>query len=422
MISLGTDPLQAVHLVEDAVRQASALSRSVAILPFEARMSAFDALSHALLARDIEDAEHLTAAGLPFLSGFLGRQSLETVVARNFPAAGALGGFVPLDGRKSLRLVPRGVVCHWLAGNVPLLGLFSWALSALVGNVNVLRLSSRQDDLLTPVLRRLAAISPEGKQIASEAFVVNFDRDDRPAHEAMSHAADVRVAWGGREAVESVMTLPCRWECETVVLGPRVSFAVVDPAVLTTRAVGRLATDIAFFDQQACSSPQVVFVKAGHGSTEFERFVDRFTAAFSTQSRVFERHPLDAGETYRIVLDRARVNLRGGLLRSDAGTQWTVAIADQPEAAVLCANRFVQVVGVTDVLDALPHLPLNVQTVVTALSPEDTCRFTDAASLRGVCRFPRPGEGNHFEDPWDGIPLLSRLVRWVVRTDPPPLT
>ena len=29
---------------------------------------------------------------------------------------------------------------------------------------------------------------------------------------------------------------------------------------------------------------------------------------------------------------------------------------------------------------------------------------------RGVCRFPAPGEGNHFETPWDGNPLVSRLV------------
>jgi hypothetical protein len=32
--------------------------------------------------------------------------------------------FVPTEERKSLRLLPKGVVCHWVAGNVPLLGMF----------------------------------------------------------------------------------------------------------------------------------------------------------------------------------------------------------------------------------------------------------------------------------------------------------
>ena len=42
------------------------------------------------------------------------------------------------DYRK-IRAVPRGIAVHWLAGNVPLLGMLALAQSILTKNVNILK-------------------------------------------------------------------------------------------------------------------------------------------------------------------------------------------------------------------------------------------------------------------------------------------
>ena len=317
-------------------------------------------------------------------------------------------------------MIPRGVACHWVAGNVPLLGVFSWALSAVVGNVNVVRVSTRADDLLSPMLELLSRVSPVGFSLSADTLVLRFPRDDDASHRAMSAVADVRIAWGGREAVESVLGLPARWDAETVILGPRMSLAVIDPDLVTDRVLSRLATDVAYFDQQACSSPQWVFVRRTGPPSAFDRFVNRFTEAFSAQAITLGRHTLDCGETYQIELDRARVLLEGGQLHRDGETRWTVAVLDAPNARVACANRFVQVIPYEDVSEVVKWIPENVQTAVTLLPEDEAGRFTAAAALQGVCRFPRPGEGNHFENPWDGIALISRLTRWVIRTEAAP--
>jgi acyl-CoA reductase-like NAD-dependent aldehyde dehydrogenase len=386
---------------------------------YSERLAILDALSDALLARDPEVSRVLPAAGIAFAAAFLRSTNLQHLVRRELANEAALSGFVRIDDRKSLRVLPRGVACHWIAGNVPLLGLFSWALSAVLGNVNVVRLSSRSDDFLSPILRLLAATSPGGKVLARETLVVQFPRDDEQSHRVMSAAADVRVAWGGREAVEAVMALPARWDCETVVLGPRMSIAVVDPAQTSVRTLGRLASDVAYFDQQACSSPQWVFVKRPQQGDVFDRAVQEFADAFAVQARTLGRHALDHGETYRIELDRARVLLDGGNLHRDQQTAWTVAVLDEPDPRLACANRFVQLVPFREVEDIIRWIPSNVQTAVTLLDDDDLARFSELAARRGVCRFPRPGEGNHFESPWDGIPLVSRLTRWSIRTQPP---
>jgi hypothetical protein len=384
------------------------------------------ALTYAHRLQALDDlAEHLVqhgsqlgrVPGLAFLAGFLRGANLTHLVARELPVPQALEGFTPIDSRKSVRLLPRGVVCHWTAGNVPLLGMFSWAVSALLGNRNVVRLSTRADDLITPLLRRMASLSAAGRTLAAETTVLRFDRDDAAIQEAMSRLADVRVIWGGEDAVEAIRALPCGWESDTVVLGPRVSVAVVDPRLATDGLIRRLVTDVVYFDQLACSSPQWLFVKGRPGQPPFDTTVAWLAREFDALSRAFPRRTLGYDETYRIQLDRARVVIDGGDLRRDAGTQWTMAVVDAPQDRLACTNRFLQVVPFTALDEVTSQLPRNVQTAVTLLGEVDFERFTEDAARRGVCRFPRPGEGNHFETPWDGVPLLMRLTRWVVRTE-----
>ena len=386
---------------------------------YRERLDALEGVSDALLAGKLAQHEAVGPIGVPFLATFLRRSHLEGLLAREIRVE-ALERFAPWGDRSVLRLGPRGVVCHWMAGNVPLLGMFSLAVSMAVGNVNIVRISRRQEDFLSPVLAILRAVSDIGRQLADETLVVEIDREDRDSQSAVSAAADVRVVWGGQEAVEAVVSLPHRWDCDTIVLGPRTSLAVVDPAEMTEGHIRRLATDIVYFDQLACSSPQVVFAKGQVGQESFDRFFSEFVSSFSSQALTIQRHTLDEAETYRIVLDRTRLALSGAQVRSDQDTQWTVALVQRPDARVAGQNRFIQVVPFADVEDVYDFIPKNIQTVVIGLNRPDTERFSEGAVIRGVCRLPRPGQGNHFETPWDGIPLAARLTRWIVRTDQPP--
>lgn len=404
-------------LSEALVQLRQLAQRPERALPPE-RIAALGALSDAMLARRQELGAQLPGVGLAFLVAFLRPEHLHEALARELPQVEALERFVRVAERKSLRVLPAGTVCHWIAGNVPLLGMFSWAISALLGNLNVVRLSTRQDDFLSPLLGLLAETSPAGRQMAEESLVVTFDREHQEAQRLLSEAADVRIAWGGAEAVEAIRSLPADWHTSDIAMGPRMSLAVVDPAQLSDAVINRLAIDAVYFDQLACSSPQQVFVRGQADSPEVRNFVQRFTQAFARQALANPRHGLDFAETYRIHLDRSRLLLAGQALEHDRQTQWTVALVDAPQPQVSCANRFIQVIPFTRLATVYSAIPSNVQTVITALGSAEFAEFTEAASRLGVCRFPQPGEGNHFEVPWDGIPLVSRLTRWVLRTDP----
>ena len=91
----------------------------------------------------------------------------------------------------------------------------------------------------------------------------------------------------------------------------------------------------------------------------------------------------------------------------------------QPHAQVVGANRFVQIMPFDSVDFICSYIPRNVQTVIT-VSPavEGQAIYRRRCLLWRMSFSPSQEKGHHFETPWDGIPLVPRLTRWVVRSNP----
>ncbi|MFM8289975.1 MAG: acyl-CoA reductase, partial [Planctomycetaceae bacterium] len=87
-------------------------------LPFPERLAALERLGQALVERRATLPPVLAGTGVAFLAAFLQRCSLEGYVQREIPRPESLERFVECGDRKSLRVLPRGLVCHWIAGNV----------------------------------------------------------------------------------------------------------------------------------------------------------------------------------------------------------------------------------------------------------------------------------------------------------------
>ena len=86
----------------------------------------------------LQEKEIARLEGVPFLSAWLRKVNLEKIIIKNLGSFEILKDFVG-EGRKKIKAQPRGVVCHYIAGNVPTLGLFSMIQSMLVGNANIVK-------------------------------------------------------------------------------------------------------------------------------------------------------------------------------------------------------------------------------------------------------------------------------------------
>jgi hypothetical protein len=315
-------------------------------------------------------------------------------------------------------------VAHWIAGNIPTLAVFSFVLSSLAKNVNLVRVP--QESL--PVVGRMLAALDEtttpsgrtsGRALLEGASFFYFAGDDRATHAELSTHADARVVWGGRETVASVLSLPRHEHCEDVVFGPKFSLGLVD-AKAAGRAIGdpalprSIARDVLLFDQAACSSPHILYVE---GDLERARaFAGALAAELERQTARSPKRAIQEGTAaaiLRLRTDYALSETRD--VRASRAVDWTVLV--DADGAVLSdgvQSRTVFVRAVGSLTDVVPLLTPQVQTVGFLVDDEALAeRLASQLCRRGISRLARFGLMNVYDQPWDGMFAVDRLVRWI---------
>ncbi len=372
----------------------------------------------------------LRQQGLLFLTNWCDAANFRAMADRSLRGQrGFLDGFRPVahTNRLMWRAQSRGLVVHWLAGNVPLLAMLALAQSVVTRNANILKAASGFARVLPALLdafRGLEVRRPDGRvlrgdDVLATIAVIYFPREDSASATALSTAADLRLAWGGREAVESIMNLPKRFGTEDIIFGPKLSYLVVGKEMLATeRQVKRLArhvsTDSSVFDQYACASPHTVFVEKGGVAASPHAFAKLLATEMARAAVRIPKGPVDAGTAAKVTSARMRYEFTGELWTS-GGTEWTV-LFDEDGARGLadpCYSRVITVRAIDDVMQAADFAHHGIQTVGLALSGARKLTFASRAAANGVERFPEPGRMTYFDSPWDGLFAMDRMVRWV---------
>jgi Acyl-CoA reductase (LuxC)/Acyl-protein synthetase, LuxE len=369
----------------------------------------------------------LRQQGLTFLADWCHPERMSAMLDRSLGLPrGTLDG-PRADGPSLKRLrfsAPRGLAVHWLAGNVPLLGMLALSQSIVTRNANLLKAASSHASVLPLLLEAFRGLEVDvgggrvlrGDDILASIAVVYFDRHDTESAQMVSGLADVRIAWGGREAVEAVSQLRRRSTAEDIILGPKLSFAVIGREQLATprlraRTAKCLAVDSCVFDQYACASPHVAFVEDGAEGAA-RAFVEEFAGEFAKASRRIPKTPIDEGTAAAIMRARLRAELVGELWHAE-DFDWTVAFHSKITRIDPTYSRVLTIVPVADVNDALPFVSRDIQTVGLAVDGERGLEFARRAAIAGADRFPMLGRMTYFDSPWDGMSIVNRLMRWI---------
>lgn len=372
----------------------------------------------------------LQTQGLSFLCAWCSAENLRRMADASLRGRrGFLDGFLAVGGRHrtGLTALPRGLVVHWLAGNVPALAMLVLSQALIARNANLLKASRRSArvlPLLLDAFRGLEIRTPAGKVLYGNDLlgciaVVYFDREDRSSASLISSAADVRIAWGGAEAVRAIVDLPRRPTAEDIVFGPRLSLMVIGREALgTERQARRLArgaaVDASVFDQYACASPHTIFIETGAAGPGPRQFAQQLATEMARARVRIPKAPDSPEESGRIAQLRLRRELEGCEVWHSADASWTVILDEiNPGLAPPSYSRVITVKPVADVLDVVPFITPDIQTIGLALTGPRRLEFARDAARRGADRFPEVGRMTHFDTPWDGLFPMDRLVRWV---------
>lgn len=171
----------------------------------------------------------------------------------------------------------RGLAFHIAPSNIPVNFAFSYFFSLLAGNSSIVRVPSKPFPQMSLICEAFRRVLPWHPEIESRTAFVTYPISDEITA-AFCGAADLRIIWGGDATVADVRRHPVKPKCVDIVFPDRYSVCVLDGGAVERldgaglkRLVEGFYNDTYLMDQNACSSPQIIFWVNGSAGAK-ERF------------------------------------------------------------------------------------------------------------------------------------------------------
>lgn len=382
-------------------------------------------LLHELGKKLILDKNILTLPGISYLSLWIKKDNLRRICSLNYLDESYYENFKPTEGNVELCIQPRGVVCHWIADNVPTLAFFSIIQAILSKNGSIVKVSDVNKETILYILKILSDIKIKvkgktylGHDILQSISIISFNSKKGELNKAFSLSADCKIIWGGSDAVQSIISLPQREHCETIAFGPKYSFGVFDKQYIESahfkKTLSNAVQDVVIFNQMACSSPHVFFFEKS--SYSIKEIAHMMKTAFENLPDKFLKQEIPQGIVANIINERGRYLLDDGkdILKSE-DLSWTILINETICLEDPIQGRCIFIKEVDTIESVLDLITRKIQAISTSILDKGRLKeFARQATYRGVDRIMPPGKIHNFDLPWDGILALNRLVRWVI--------
>lgn len=349
---------------------------------------------------------------------------------RNLPQLVALGYWMRKKNIEELKnewlsenrekiIKPRGTVFHFAPSNVDTIFVYSWMLSLLAGNRNIIRISTKQqgDELVATILDELA--NTLFQNIAKRTIICTYEHDDK-INEKLSAACHTRVIWGGDATIQAIRKIPLAPMANEIAFPDRFSLAVLSAAAvfaLDENSLDDLAeqfyNDVYWFDQMACSSPRLV-VWSGQ---QVEEAKYRFWSVF--ERKIHEKHyELTAAIQVLKYTTSLWLATDSQVRKAELGKEFTRIQYDGFPDIVRerhCGGGLFYEYEV-DSLRQLSHVIIDKdQTIAYFGYNKDEVRLlVDEIATRGIDRIVPIGQALNFDDVWDGQSFLKSFTREVV--------
>jgi hypothetical protein len=390
---------------------------------------------------DLRNIERVRA--LPFFSeaaraftAAVSQTLLGTASLRKYPELAALGFWLrpshvaamqashPQSGEHFLRL-PKGIAFHIAPGNVDTIFVYSWFISLLCGNLNVIRLSSRtspaQEAIIDVLVNGLS--QREHAAIRDRSIVLRYARDDMLTGR-LSELAGVRIVWGGDSTIRAIRSIPMKACAAEVVFPDRTGLFVIATEPFLAASAGEQADvarlfslDSYVFGQAACSSPRAVVWLGHSGTAEAQKIFWPLVCGMAAR----QAHGITGADVIQKQVAAARLAIHEHALEIKRHDPLVTRVVGPPagllSASALslhCGNGLFYETFVQTINELLQALPPSLQTI-TYWGVSGQMLADDIASTvpAGVLRVVPVGSALEFSHVWDGLDLFESLTRRV---------
>lgn len=277
--------------------------------------------------------------GISYISLWLRKDNLKKICELNYSNIEYLDHFTKVGTKLEMYAQPRGIVCHWVAGNMPTLAFFSAVQAILSRNGSIIKVPEDYKFLILSILKILDTIEIDfngdkynGKDIVNSISIVSFSGRDHEISTQFSLIADCKLVYGGSEAIKAIASLQQKESCDTIIYGPKYSFAVFDKEYIESEifddALKNCIKDVSLFNQMACSSPQTFFFEKSKYSIEI--IAEKMKMHFENLPEGLLKQEKTQWMAANTINERAIYLLRDDtrILKSD-GLDWTILINEE---------------------------------------------------------------------------------------------
>jgi len=314
----------------------------------------------------------------------------------------------------------RGIVFHVTPSNVPVNFAYSLLCGILSGNVNIVRVPSKDFEQVTIICNAITRIASNTvyQNCANRIVIVKYDRNSS-ATSLFSSFCDVRVIWGGDETIAQIRKSSIPARSFDVTFADRYSLCIINADQYIKEqnheavALG-FYNDTYLFDQNACTSPHLVvwlgtkeivykakkvfwnklhnIVKQKYGPIQPIIVVDKLTALYNQAVNSDGVHKTTSNDNLLWLVD--------------------IDILSPQIEDFRCSSGYFSEYHANSLLEVATIINRKYQTLAYyGFNKMELSNFVKNNNLPGIDRIVPIGRTTDFSVIWDGFDLIRTLTR-----------
>ncbi|MFD1885634.1 acyl-CoA reductase [Paenibacillus wenxiniae] len=319
-------------------------------------------------------------------------------------------------------ILARGTIIHFAPANVDSVFIYSWILSMLAGNKNIIRLSRRTNEQTDILMRKINEVisRAEFEAIADRTLLVRYSYEQEYTA-YLSEQCDVRVLWGGDQSVRTIRAIPLAPNAVELVFPNRYSKSVLNAEAVLQADGSAIAVlgkqfynDALWYGQLACSSPREIF---WIGSSELIAAAkERFWKSMEQVLQKEHYYNEPALNMLRLATSDyyAAQQQTGHVYNSYASTPVRVEVseADFQLRDMHCGGGLFLEYGLSELEQLHQHIHERDQTLsYFGFDRQQLAQWAMGIPNRGIDRIVPVGQALDFGSVWDGYDLFTYFSR-----------
>jgi hypothetical protein len=322
--------------------------------------------------------------------------------------------------QKQVNLAPVGRVFHVCPANVDTMFVYSMTVALLMGNKNILRVSSRMES--RQILQLFFIINGLMDEEEFSLFreyinIIQYPHNDFINNE-ISQRVNARLIWGGDQTIQTFKGFTSGPRTKDITFADRTSAYVIDCDFWMNaedsekkKFIQNFFNDAYTFDQMGCSSPQYLFLLNDKGD-----FSEEFLKEASAYIEV--KYGNDVASIASLKINRLVNDAIDGTIRSKKGNSFLVFAELEQNAFSVelhsCGAGYFYTKKISDINELCVLQSRKVQTVsYYGLKASDLEKLISLAGGEGIDRIVPAGRTLDFHYIWDGYNLFDELSRKV---------